>query len=338
MRVLFITQYDERGASSRCRVYQYLPHLAARGIEGEVVPRMPSAAELWRQAGDAQAVFLQKRLPSLEKLLLLRRRAPRLLFDFDDAIWLRRDDDGAVRPASLRKRLRLVMTLRFADAVVAGNQYLAAYARRWNPNVAVLPTPIDASYYATRPQPDSLSSPVLGWVGHPDNLCYLQRLEPALAALAGRCPELALRVICSEPYESPSIRVENVPWSLKEEVTNLQALDVGLMPLDDDRWTRGKCGYKALQYMAVGVPVVCSPVGMNQEIIVEGETGLLAGDLDAWERQLSRLIDSSELRQRLGAAGRQFVEQNYSLTSMAPRLADLLAPGGKTQAQKARRR
>ena len=101
-----------------------------------------SLPELWRRAGGMDAVFLQKRVPSLTQLLLLRRRVPRLLFDFDDAIWLRRDDDGTVRPASLRKRLRLVMTLHFADAVVAGNQFLAAYARRWNPNVAVLPTPL----------------------------------------------------------------------------------------------------------------------------------------------------------------------------------------------------
>jgi glycosyltransferase involved in cell wall biosynthesis len=329
MRVLFITQYDERGASSRCRVYQYLPHLAARGIKGEVVPRVPSTAELWRRAGAVDAVFLQKRLASLERLFLLRRRAPRLLFDFDDAIWLRRDDDGTVRPAPFRKRLRLAMSLRCADAVVAGNAYLSAYARRWNPNVTILPTPIDADYYATRPPPASVSSVSLGWVGHPDNFCYLQRLEPALAALAARWPNLSLRVVCSQPYRSRSICVENVPWSLKEEVANLQALDVGLMPLEDDPWTHGKCGYKALQYMAVGVPVVCSPVGMNQEIVVEGETGLLAADLHAWERQLSRLIESAELRHRLGAAGRQFVEQNYSLAAMAPRLADLLGPAGK---------
>lgn len=148
MRVLFLTSSDERRASSRCRVYQYLPHLAARGIEGDLVSWRPAAAELWRRANTADAVFLQKRVFSVAKLLLLRQRVPRLLFDFDDAIWLRRGSDGAVPPAPLLQRLRLATTLRLADGVVAGNEYLAAYARRWNPHVVILPTPIDGDYYA----------------------------------------------------------------------------------------------------------------------------------------------------------------------------------------------
>jgi glycosyltransferase involved in cell wall biosynthesis len=107
-------------------------------------------------------------------------------------------------------------------------------------------------------------------------------------------------------------------------VSNLQGFDIGLMPLEDDPWARGKCAYKALQYMAVGTPVVCSPVGMNCEVVQEDETGLLAADLDAWERQIARLIDSPELRERLGAAGRRTVEERYSLAALAPRLAALL--------------
>jgi glycosyltransferase involved in cell wall biosynthesis len=154
-------------------------------------------------------------------------------------------------------------------------------------------------------------------------------LEPALAALARRHLGLSLRVICSEPYQSASIPVENVPWSLAHEVANLRSLDIGLMPLDDDPWTRGKCGYKALQYMAVGIPVVCSPVGMNAEIVTEGETGLLAADLASWERQLSRLVESPGLRQQLGAAGQRAALRQYSLGRMAPRLADLLRSASK---------
>jgi glycosyltransferase involved in cell wall biosynthesis len=247
-----------------------------------------------------------------------------------------------VRPAVLRKRVRLTAMLRMADGVVAGNEYLAAYARRWNPRVTVLPTPIDAEYYSGpwavgRGQSDESSRSTahgplrLGWVGHPDNLGYLRRLEPVFGALAKRFPGLALRVVCSEPYESRAIPVENVPWTLAEEVANLRALDIGIMPLEDDPWARGKCAYKALQYMAVGVPVVCSPVGMNVDIITEGENGLLAADLDAWERQLALLIESPELRQRLGAAGRRTVEEQYSLTVMAERLTALLAAPGNSK-------
>jgi Glycosyl transferases group 1 len=340
MKVWFLTRYNEVGASSRCRVYQYLPYLATRGIHAEIAPQMPSAAELWRRAGIVDAVLLQKRVPTLAKTLLLRRRAPVMLFDFDDAIWLRRRRDGTICRASPRTRLRLAAALRLSDRVIAGNEYLAAYARRWNRRVTVLPTPVDGEYYGSgqwimdsgrsgSPKLATAHYPLatavrLGWVGHPSNLCYLRRLEPALAALTSRYAGLSLQVVCSEPYESPAIPVENVPWSLADEVANLSGFDIGLMPLDDDPWTRGKCGYKALQYMAAGIPVVCSPVGMNVEIVQEGETGLLAGDLSTWEKQLSRLIESPELRRRLGAAGRHLALRQYSLGAMAPRLADLL--------------
>jgi hypothetical protein len=344
MKLLCLTRYNEVGASTRCRVYQYLPYLASQGIDTEILPRIPPAAALWRRARAVDAVLVQKRLPTLAKTVLLRRRASALLFDFDDAIWLRRRRDNTVCRASARTRLRLAAVLRLSDQVIAGNEYLAAYARRWNRRVAVLPTPVDGEYYGggqssgqwsvVSGQSDSRTLTTdhwppttavrLGWVGDGSNLSYLRRLEPALAALARRYAGLSLRVISSTPFESTAIPVENIPWSLPDEVANLRSFDIGLMPLEDDPWTRGKCGYKALQYMAVGIPVVCSPVGMNVEIVTEGETGLLADDLAAWERQLSRLIDSPALRQQLGAAGEQEVLQNYSLRAMAPRLASLL--------------
>ena len=348
MRVLFITQFDEKGACSRCRVYQYLSYLKAQGIEGEVCPQYPPGTALWRKARAVDAVFIQRRVPSVEQLFLLRRRAPRLLFDFDDAIWLRAPSRGSVRPAPLGRRLRLAATLRLADCVVAGNDYLAAYARRWNARVAILPTPVDLEYYAGDRRQATADSPVLagirssghqvirssphqplrlGWVGHPSNLPYLRRLEPSLASLSRRYPWLRLRVVCSEPYESEVIPVENVVWSLEDEVANLRSFDIGLMPLEEEAWARGKCSYKALQYMAVGVPVVLSPVGMNAAVVREGENGLLAAKLGAWERQIARLVESPELRQRLGSAGQRSVAEAYSLAVTAPRLAALLRGG-----------
>jgi glycosyltransferase involved in cell wall biosynthesis len=342
MKVLFFTRYNGQGASSRCRVYQYLPRLAACDIESEVVPWAPAAGEIEQRAGAVDAVFLQKRVPTLGNLLRLRRRAAYLLFDFDDALWLRRRRDNTVCKASPRTRLRLAATLRLVDQVIAGNEYLASYTRRWNRRVAVLPTPIDGEYYSSdlvatpgnscAPANNTLSSSnlCLGWVGHPSNLPYLRRLEPVLATLARRFPALKLRVVCSEPFECAAIPVENIPWSLADEVANLRRLDIGLMPLDYDSWTRGKCGYKALQYMAVGVPVVCSPVGMNVEIVQQGQTGLLAADLDDWERQLTLLVNAPDLRQRLGAGGQRAVLRDYSLARMAPRLADILRAGART--------
>lgn len=338
MRVLFLTQFDERGASSRCRVYQYLPALRERGIEASALPQMPPARELARLARGVDAVCVQKRRLPLVHLLHLRRAATALLFDFDDAIWLQRRPGRGVRPAPAVKRLRLAAILRLCDRVIAGNCYLEAYARRFSHSVTVLPTPVDLSRFAPAPgsglRAPSESSPVhpgarslepgaavrLGWVGHADNLVYLRDLEPVFRSLVREFPELTLRVVSSQAYRESALPVENVIWSLEQESACFGGFDVGLMPLSDDAWSRGKCAYKALEYMAAGLPAVCSPVGMNQEVVRDGETGFLAGDLAAWEDALRRLIRDPALRARMGEAGRAAVAARYSLPLMTDRL------------------
>jgi glycosyltransferase involved in cell wall biosynthesis len=340
MRVLFLTQFDERGASSRCRVYQYLPGLRERGIEASALPRMPPARELARLARGVDAVCVQKRRLPLAHLLHLRRAATALLFDFDDAIWLQRRPDRSVRPAPAVKRLRLAAILRLSHRVIAGNRYLEAYARRFSRSVTVLPTPVDLGRFAPArgsglgarcnsryvdpepraPSPEPGAAVRLGWVGHADNLVYLRDLEPVFRRLAREFPELTLRVVSSQAYRESALPVENVTWSLEQESACFGGFDVGLMPLSDDPWSRGKCAYKALEYMAAGLPAVCSPVGMNREVVRDGETGFLAGDPAAWEDALRRLIRDPALRARMGEAGRAAVAASYSLPLMADRL------------------
>jgi glycosyltransferase involved in cell wall biosynthesis len=338
MRVLFLTQFDERGASSRCRVYQYLPGLRERGIEASALPQMPPARELARLARDVDAVCVQKRRLPLAHLLHLRRAAAALLFDFDDAIWLQRRPDRSVRPAPAVKRLRLAAILRLSHRVIAGNRYLEAYARRFSRSVTVLPTPVDLGRFApalgsrlsalgeagpSQPRAESgepRAAVRLGWVGHADNLVYLRDLEPVFRSLAREFPELTLRVVSSQPYRESALPVENVTWSLDQESACFGGFDVGLMPLSDDPWSRGKCAYKALEYMAAGLPAVCSPVGMTREVVRDGETGFLAGDPAAWEDALRRLIRDPALRARMGEAGRAAVGECYSLPLMADRL------------------
>jgi glycosyltransferase involved in cell wall biosynthesis len=339
MRVLFLTQFDERGASSRCRVYQYLPGLRERGIEATALAELPPVRELVRSARAAEVVYVQKRRLPLPLLLRLRRAATALVFDFDDAIWLQCRPGGGVRPAPAVKRLRLAAILRLADRVVAGNRYLEAYARRFSRSVTVLPTPVDLGRFSRSAQltvhsaqPEhSPSSPCavrrelcavkLGWVGHADNLPYLRDLEPVFHRLAGEFPGLTLRVVSSAPYRESALPVENVTWSLACESACFSDFEIGLMPLPDDPWTRGKCSYKALEYMAAGLPAVCSPVGMNRDVVRDGETGFLAGDAAAWVDALRRLIREPALRARMGAAGREAVSACYALPLMTDRLA-----------------
>jgi glycosyltransferase involved in cell wall biosynthesis len=329
MRVLFLTQFDERGASSRCRVHQYLPGLRERGIEASALAALPPAGDLARLARSVDVVYVQKRRLPLSLLVRLRRAAAALVFDFDDAIWLQCRSGRAVRPAPLVKRLRLAALLRLSDRVVAGNSYLAAYARRFSRSVTILPTPVDVGRFAPayRPVAPSPTRPVatLGWVGHPDNLGYLRDLEPAFRGLVGEFPELTLQVVSSAPYGESALRVENVAWSLAGASSCFQGFDVGLMPLPDDPWTRGKCAYKALEYMAAGLPTVCSPVGMTRDVIRDGETGFLAAGPAAWEEALRRLIGDPALRARMGQAGRAAVQACYSLSLMTDRLAEELA-------------
>jgi glycosyltransferase involved in cell wall biosynthesis len=208
------------------------------------------------------------------------------------------------------------------DVVAAGNEVLAAAAAPYARRIVILPTALDASIYratsATKDDP-----PTIAWVGNPENLVYLEILRPALARLAARHPTLRLRVICSKFPEWPEVRIEQVLWSPATEIAALAGSHIGVMPLTDDEWARGKCAFKLLQYMAASLPCVASPVGANSEAVIEGRTGYYARDTSEWEHALERLISSSELRARLGAAGRAHVEGRYGLKNYQARYLEL---------------
>ncbi|HEY4873782.1 MAG TPA: glycosyltransferase family 4 protein [Steroidobacteraceae bacterium] len=240
--------------------------------------------------------------------------APRRIFDFDDAIYVRKPRHlGEPADDSWWRRQKFAATCRRVDVVAAGNEVLAAaaaaaHARR----IVILPTALDASVYraTTATQDDP---PTIAWVGNPENLAYLEILRPALARLSARHPTLRLRVISSEFPRWPEVRIEDVRWSPAAEIAALAGSHIGVMPLSDDEWARGKCAFKLLQYMAASLPCVASPIGANSEAVIEGRTGFHARDASQWEQALERLIDSAELRARLGAAGRAHVESRYGM-------------------------
>lgn len=350
LRVLVLTRYGTLGASSRMRFLQYLPVLATDGVQVDVQALFGNAALLARYQrgryglGTALQCYMQ-RVSALRQrqqfdLLWIEKEAlpfwplwaeaallqgvPYVL-DYDDAVFHNYDQHrlAAVRHV-FGKRLDGLMAK--AALVVGGNDYLAQRARDAGaPWVEVLPTVIDLDRY---PAPTLQSTPQSGrlpgvvWIGSPSTVHYLQVLQEPLQALAKRLP-FVLRVIGGD-FHLPGVQVECVPWSEDTEVTCIASADIGVMPLFDSFWERGKCGYKLIQYMACDLPIVASPIGVNTEIVQSGVNGYLAEDTQAWVDALGRLLVDADLRLRMGRAGRQHVEQKYCLQVTGPRLAEWL--------------
>jgi glycosyltransferase involved in cell wall biosynthesis len=241
--------------------------------------------------------------------------APRLIFDFDDAIYVRKPRRlGEPAGDSWWRRRKFAATCRAVDVIVAGNDVLARAAAPYAHRLVILPTALDTSVYraTTATQDDP---PTIAWVGSPENLVYLEILHPALARLSARYPSLRLKVICSKFPAWSDVRIDPVVWSPASEIAALASAHIGVMPLTDDEWSRGKCAFKLLQYMAASLPCVASPVGANTEAVLEDQTGYYARNAAEWEQALERLIRSPALRAQLGAAGRAHVQSRYSVAN-----------------------
>jgi len=206
--------------------------------------------------------------------------------------------------------------------VVAGNEELASYARRFNRNVTVIPTVIDPARYTPAAVPRA-GHVTVGWIGTAGNLPLLEPLRPVLARL-GHERGVRVKIVSSEPPDWPEVPLEFERWTLGRSVDAIRELDVGLMPLTDTPWNRGKCGFKSIEYMALTIPPVGSPVGMLSSLIDHGRNGLLATDQDAWRRCLDDLIDSVEKRTRMGIQARETVRERYSVESAVPTLVSFL--------------
>ncbi|MBI1787577.1 MAG: glycosyltransferase family 4 protein [Acidobacteria bacterium] len=319
--------------SARFRVRQYVPALRELGVEmrewwsplGSYPPRTRWLRPLWGAAAAAERALAAAHSFRAELTLLQREmlstlitaepltRRPRVL-DVDDAIFLHRDGRFAARLA------------RLCDLVICGNAFLAGEFHRWNPQVTVLATAVDTDRFQPGAALDD-RQPLLGWSGTSSGFPYLESLQPALAVVLARHPRARLRVIADLRPRLAALdpeRVEFLRWSPQVEVGALQELAVGLMPLDDTPWARGKCSFKMLTYMACGIPVVASPVGMNAEVLARGG-GAGAQTRDGWVEALDHYLRHATEARRTGRQGREIVLQHYSLRVIAPRLAQLLA-------------
>jgi glycosyltransferase involved in cell wall biosynthesis len=261
--------------------------------------------------------------PPLIERSLARRGLP-IVYDFDDAVFLPNTSEANQAIGSLKNPGKIAEILKLSTHVIAGNSYLAEYAARYADEVTVVPTCVDTASWRPRAAPRSQDAPlVVGWIGTPTTTPYLLALRDVFVEVA-RTHDFVLRVSGSVgPIEIPGVRVENVPWTLASEVELFNTCDIGVYPLPDDEWTRGKCGFKAIQFMACGVPVIASPVGVNREIVTDGGDGLLAAAPAEWAASLRGLLDDGAKRAALGAAGRRTIERSYSLAANAPRLVSV---------------
>jgi glycosyltransferase involved in cell wall biosynthesis len=226
----------------------------------------------------------------------------------------------------LKSPRRASQILKISDQVSVGNEFLASYARRFNSHVTVIPTAVDTNRFAPRrdPLPAEGRKLVVGWIGSPTTFQYLESLQDVLAAVAARHP-FTLKVSgAGRPVDFPGVDVDVVPWSMADEVTLFNTCDIGVYPVSDDDWARGKCGFKAIQCMACGVPVVAAAVGVNREIITHGVDSMLASTRQEWIDHLGRLLSDADLRQRMAVAGRRTIQARYSLDVTAPQLAGVL--------------
>lgn len=320
------------GPVVRHRVRAVEAHLRAAGfgtIDVAAVPKgFTRRAARFREFAAHDLVVLQRRLFMRFELMHLRHHARRLVYDFDDAVLHR--DPFRGRPESHVRRRRFLRTVAAADLVTAGNPYLADLARAAARGpLLVAPTPIDTDRYTPEPGTPAVATGRrtfrVGWIGSRSTRPYLAFVAAALGDLVRRRPETVVAVMAdAPPLELVGLPVEFTPWSEAGEVPFLRSLDAGIMPLSDDPWSRGKCGFKLLQYLACGVPAVASPVGVSAAILDGGRAGRLVQGDAAWTEALERLADDRAAARELGARGRAVVEALWSSRVLGPRFADAL--------------
>jgi glycosyltransferase involved in cell wall biosynthesis len=253
----------------------------------------------------------------------ISRSGTPVVFDFDDAIFVSYKSPSNGYLSYLKFPGKTSEICRLSTHVMAGNQYLADYARSVNPNVTIVPTSIDTDKYRVKePRTETGRTVTIGWSGSFSTIQHLDTLRDVLKELS-TTENFILRVIGTSEYEIDGVDVEPISWNAESEVNDLSGIDIGIMPLPDDNWSKGKCGLKALQYMALGIPTVCSPVGVNSTIIKDGVNGFLAESPDEWLRILKFLIHDPALRQSIGTAGRQRVEEEFSAEVTAPKVLDI---------------
>jgi len=272
-----------------------------------------------RKAKNYDIVFIYREAFMLGTTIfekMLRARNALIVFDFDDAIWLNDTSEGNANLNWLKKPSKTSSIIKIADLILAGNTYLANYAKTFNPRIEIMPTTIDTNYHKRKYEIQNKSSVCIGWTGTSTTLKHFEIIIPVLKKLKIKYSDkISFKIIVNFPYSLPELNIEQTNWSLEKEIDDLQEIDIGIMPLPNNEWSKGKCGFKGLQYMALEIPTIMSSVGVNSEIIIDGQNGFLANSEDEWVEKLSLLIENQNLRNSFGKNGRKTVEEKYSVNA-----------------------
>ncbi len=352
MKILFISPYPALAGSTRLRLHQYLPFLRAQGHRvvvwsffNEADYRALYQSGNWLRklfaflAGTFRCLRLLLEARRCEACVIHREVAPlgfglfeffaaklaqRVIYDFDDAVFEPNVSAANRLFAFLKSTRKIPALLARCDAAIAGNAYLEEYAKNFARRTYQLPTPVDAHHFTLHAKA-AREQVVIGWIGSHSTAPYLALAHEALQRLQAEMSEqVRLVFIGAGDFRLRDLHAEYQAWRLENELEDLRQFDIGIMPMPDTRWTRGKCGFKALLYMSVGLPVVCSPVGFNREIVTPEMNGLWAETSTQWYEALQRLAHDAALRQRMGAHGRRLVEEKFSVEKCAPRFDAIL--------------
>ena len=341
-RVLFLASHRlNRSPSQRYRFEQYIPFLEQHNFQchlSYIISKKDDTffysegntfKKLWIlikailhrikdtfRYNDYDIVFVQREAIMIGSSYFekrIRRSKAKHVFDFDDSIWLMDTSDGNKKYEWLKNPEKTVRNIRYADMVFAGNAYLANYARSCNAYVKIIPTTIDTDFH--KPLPKNNDKLIIGWIGSHTTIKHFEYALDFLTSIKKKYPQVEIRVVGDADYINEALNIKGIAWSFNTEVEMINSFSIGIMPLPDDEWAKGKCGLKGLSYMACEVPTIMSPVGVNTEIIQHGKNGFLASTTDEWISCLSQLIESLELRESMGKAGRQTVLEKYSVLS-----------------------
>lgn len=324
MKVAFLIHSLEVN-SCRYRVLQYLPYLKKQSIDVSVhfyKRKWLDKLRFYDSLGQYDILYIHRKLFPPIEFWYIRKKAKKIVYDFDDALMYK--SSSSKNPYSPSRRIRFAHMMKRIDFVIAGNQFLKSEVLLYNPNIVVIPTSIDLSHYTVKGHFHQEGPITIGWLGGSSTLKYLETLMPTFEKLYQKYPHFQLKIVCDKFLEAFNVPIIKKRWTLDEEEADLKSFDIGVMPLADDLWSRGKCGLKILQYYSVGVPAVCTPVGINREIVEDGVNGFWAQNEDEWEDRLLRLIQEEGLRKEMGFKGRRTAERSYCLDVNAPRILEVL--------------
>ena len=347
MRILFVVPYPAgRAPSQRFRFEQYWEVLSRHGHQYHLAPFLDEATwailykpghtlrKVWGIAlGFWRRLQLLFAVPGYDFVFIHREAAPigppvfewliakalgkRIIYDFDDAIWMKDPAGEAGIIGRLKWQQKVGAICRWAYKVSCGNAYLADYARQFNPHVIINPTTLDTDLLHNQARDQRPAGPpVIGWTGTHTTLRHLDLVWPVLERLEREGQQFVFHVISNAPPSHTGLRsLHYSPWRKQTEIADLLSFNLGLMPLVDDPWARGKCAFKALQYMALGLPALVSPVGMNTEVVQDGANGFVCATDEDWYRALRALLANPSARAQLGTAARRTIVEHYSVAS-----------------------